>query len=92
MFGHGSQHKLCAFNISDRSDTRHTWASLLIQNGVPKGMVKEMGGWESDSMVERYAHLAPEHLARHAAVIDELLRPGGEPAPLQQIKPATKRS
>ena len=54
-------------------DTRHTWASLLIQNGVPKGMIKEMGGWKSDSMVERYAHLAPEHLARHAAVLDEIL-------------------
>jgi integrase len=53
-------------------DTRHTWASLLIQNGVPKGMIKEMGGWKSDSMVERYAHLAPEHLARHAAVLDEI--------------------
>jgi len=54
-------------------DTRHTWASLLIQNGVPKGMIKEMGGWKSDSMVERYAHLAPEHLARHAEVLDALL-------------------
>ena len=38
------------------------------------------------------AHLAPEHLARHAAVIDDLLRPGGEPASLQQIKPATRRN
>ena len=67
-------------------DTRHTWASLLIQNGVPKGMIKEMGGWKSDSMVERYAHLAPEHLARHAAVIDELLRKDVEPTPLQPVK------
>lgn len=54
-------------------DTRHTWASLLIQNGVPKGMIKEMGGWQTEKMVERYAHLAPEHLAPHAAVIDEVL-------------------
>ena len=67
-------------------DTRHTSASLLIQNGVPKGMIKEMGGWKSDSMVERYAHLAPEHLARLAAVLDELLRPGGERAPLVVAK------
>jgi hypothetical protein len=54
-------------------DTRHTWASLLIQNGVPKGMIKEMGGWKSVSVVERYAHLASKHLARHAAVLDALL-------------------
>lgn len=67
-------------------DTRHTWASLLIQNGVPKGMIKEMGGWKSDSMVERYAHLAPQHLTRHAAVIDDLLRPRSERAPLAVAK------
>ena len=45
-------------------------------------MIKEMGGWKSDSMVERYAHLAPEHLAKHAAVIDELLRSVGERQPV----------
>jgi integrase len=58
-------------------DTRHTWASLLIQNGVPKGMIKELGGWKSDSMVERYAHLAPEHLANYAGVLDPLLGESG---------------
>jgi integrase len=62
-------------------DTRHTWASLLIQNGVPKGMIKEMGGWKSDSMVERYAHLAPEHLARHAAVLDQIFTVPHDSAP-----------
>ena len=53
-------------------------------------MIKEMGGWKSDSMVERYAHLAPEHLARHAAVIDELLRKDVEPTPLQSVKPVKR--
>jgi len=62
-----------------------TGVSLLIQNGVPMGMINEMGGWKSDSMVERYAHLAPEHLARHAAVIDEVLGPGGV-APVRVVK------
>jgi integrase len=56
-------------------DVRHTWASLLIQNGVPKAMIKELGGWKSEKMVERYAHLATEHLAPYAAVIDQLLIP-----------------
>jgi integrase len=68
----------------------HTWASLLIQNGVPKGMIKVMGGWKSDSMVERYAHLTPENLARHAAVIDDLLKPGGEGVARQQITTAKR--
>jgi hypothetical protein len=43
-------------------------------------MIKEKGGWKSDSVVERCAHLAPEHLARHAAVIDDVPGPGGAAA------------
>ena len=29
-------------------------------------MLKELGGWETLEMVNRYAHLAPEHLKSHA--------------------------
>ena len=43
-------------------DLRHTWASWLIQSGVPLSVLQEMGGWESIEMVRRYAHLAPNHL------------------------------
>jgi hypothetical protein len=53
-------------------------------------MIKVMGGWKSDSMVERYAHLTPENLARHAAVIDDLLKPGGEGVARQQITTAKR--
>lgn len=49
-------------------------------------MIKEMGRGTSDSMVERFAHLAPEHLARHAAVIDDWLRTGGHGQPLVVAK------
>lgn len=42
-------------------DLRHTWASWLIQSGVPLSVLQEMGGWESIEMVRRYAHLAPNH-------------------------------
>ncbi len=28
-------------------DLRHTWASWLIQSGVPLSVLQEMGGWES---------------------------------------------
>ncbi len=51
-------------------DLRHTWASWLVQAGVPLAALQEMGGWESISMVQRYAHLAPEHLHGHAALLD----------------------
>lgn len=49
-------------------DLRHTWASWLIQSGVPLSVLQEMGGWESIEMVRRYAHLAPNHLTEHAPI------------------------
>lgn len=51
-------------------DLRHTWASWLIQAGVPLSVLQEMGGWESIEMVRRYAHMAPNHLSEHAKHID----------------------
>ncbi|MDK9585830.1 tyrosine-type recombinase/integrase [Lelliottia wanjuensis] len=53
-------------------DLRHTWASWLIQYGVPLSVLQEMGGWESIEMVRRYAHLAPNHLTEHARKIDAI--------------------
>jgi len=47
-------------------DLRHTWASWAVMNGTPVYIVQELGGWESPEMVRRYAHLAPEHLAKYA--------------------------
>lgn len=50
-------------------DLRHTWASWLAQSGVPLRTLQEMGGWKSVEMVQRYAHLSPEHLHEHAKVL-----------------------
>ena len=60
-------------------DLRHTWASWLIQSGVPLSVLQEMGGWESREMVRRYAHLAPNHLTEHARKIDDIF---GDNVPL----------
>lgn len=54
-------------------DLRHTWASWLIQHGMPLYDLQEMGGWKTEKMVRRYAHLAPANMARHTAVIDDVL-------------------
>ena len=53
-------------------DLRHTWASWHVQAGTPLNVLQEMGGWESASMVRRYAHLAADHLAAYA---ERLARP-----------------
>lgn len=44
-------------------DLRHTWASWAVQNGVTLQELMQLGGWASYSMVLRYSHLAPDHLA-----------------------------
>lgn len=54
-------------------DLRHTWASWLVQQGVPLYALQEMGGWKSGAMVRRYAHFAPAQNLAHAQIIDDLL-------------------
>lgn len=58
-------------------DLRHTWASWLVQSGVPLSALQEMGGWESIEMVRRYAHLSPVHLTQHAKQIDGIFAKNG---------------
>ena len=47
-------------------DLRHTWASWHAMAGTPSSELQELGGWQTAAMVERYAHLSPEHLAKAA--------------------------
>ncbi len=56
-------------------DNRHTWASVLIQHGVPINELQEMGGWHSTAMVQRYAHLSPYKLADNAKIVDRFMEP-----------------
>jgi len=53
-------------------DLRHTWASWHVQAGTPLNVLQELGGWSDHSMVLRYAHLAPEHLAEYVSNISDL--------------------
>ncbi|MBW8077952.1 MAG: tyrosine-type recombinase/integrase [Gallionella sp.] len=53
-------------------DLRHTWATWLRQLGTPTYELQRMGGWKTAAMVERYAHVAPDHLAQSAARLDTI--------------------
>lgn len=53
-------------------DLRHIWASWHVQNGTPIHVLQELGGWSDIHMVQRYAHLAPEHLSAYAGNISGL--------------------
>jgi site-specific recombinase XerD len=57
---------------------RHSFASRLVMAGVDLLTVQKLGGWRTLSMVQRYGHLAPDHL--RAAV--ERLVSSGDPAQL----------
>lgn len=67
-------------------DLRHTWASWHVQGGTPLNVLQELGGWASYSMVQRYAHLAADHLAPWA---DRLANRGTNPSqPQTDQRPA----
>ena len=51
-------------------DLRHTFASWHRQAGTPTHELQRLGGWKTGSMVERYAHVAPEALQHAASRLD----------------------
>src|SRR5262249_26105795 len=61
-------------------DTRHTWASWMIQSGATERELMELGGWKDGTMVRRYAHLAPSQLVTAARGIDRVMEQLGHSA------------
>ena len=59
-------------------DLRHNWASWHMQNGTPPHVLQELSGWETPSMVRRYAHLAADHLTAYAGKVE--LKTGTNPS------------
>ena len=53
-------------------DTRHTFATRLVQEGVDLYAVQKLGRWKSISMVERYAHHCPESLRPGVEALDRI--------------------
>jgi len=51
-------------------DLRHTWASWHRQAGTSTDELKDLGGWKSRVMVDRYAKFDTEHLAVAASRIE----------------------
>jgi integrase len=53
-------------------DLRHTWASWHRQAGTSTDELKDLGGWKSRVMVDRYAKFATENLSVAAARIESV--------------------
>lgn len=54
-------------------DMRHTWATMLTQQGVPDAVLMVLGSWKTAKMVKRYAHHNVDSVRPHAAVADAVL-------------------
>lgn len=54
-------------------DLRHTFATWHREAGTPTHELQRLGGWKTQSMVERYAHVAPEGLQFAASRLDNLV-------------------
>lgn len=48
---------------------RHTFATWHRQQKTPLHVLQDLGGWKSEEMVKRYAHLGVDHLAEYASNI-----------------------
>lgn len=66
-------------------DLRHTFAAWAVQSGVTLMELMQLGGWKTYSSVLRYAHLAPDHLAKAA---DRVARSGHSRKPVKRQKRA----
>jgi integrase len=53
-------------------DCRHTFASRLAMAEVDLYAIQRAGGWKTQVMVQRYAHLSPNHIR---AAVERLVRP-----------------
>ena len=59
----------CGINDFTFHDLRHTWASWHVQRGTPLFTLKELGGWETLEMVQKYAHLNAGHLSQFSNAV-----------------------
>lgn len=57
-------------------DLRHTFATWHREAGTPTHELQRLGGWKTQSMVERYAHVAPDGLQFAAGRLDQLMPRG----------------
>ncbi len=56
-------------------DLRHTFASWMVQAGVPIYTVSELLGHSAVEVTRKYAHLAPDNALQAVSVLDERITP-----------------
>ena len=80
--------KRCGIRDFRWHDLRHTWASWLRQQDVPTWVLQELGGWKSEAMVRRYAHMSVKHLQPYADQLNFSVTPADSAKPLESLEAA----
>lgn len=71
-------------------DLRHTFAAWAVQSGVTLMELMQLGGWKTYSSVLRYAHLAPDHLAKASELVARSGHSGRRASPRGTLKKPRK--
>jgi integrase len=79
--------KRCGIRDFRWHDLRHTWANWLRQQDVPTWVLQELGGWKSEAMLRRYAHLSVRHLQPYADQLNFRVTPGDSAKPRETQDP-----
>jgi integrase len=66
---------------------RHAMASLALNSGVPRDVVKRMGNWKTDRMVNRYAHRSDQHVRDAEERLAEVLHISSQPQQKAETDP-----
>ena len=59
-------------------DLRHTAASQMYMSGLDIKFIKEIGGWKTLQMVDRYSHISTEHKRVSMLIFESYLHPAIE--------------
>ncbi len=59
-------------------DLRHTAASQMYMSGLDIKFIKEIGGWKTLQMVDRYSHISTEHKRVSMLIFESHLHPAIE--------------
>jgi integrase len=84
--------KACGIKDFRWHDLRHTWATWLRQCDVPTWVLQELGGWKSESMVRRYAHMSVKHLQPYADQLNFPVKAAEPPRLLEDRQVASHKN
>ena len=93
-FRGGWEHALRAAKIENFRfhDLRHTAASWMIQSGRSLREVREILGYTTLAMTQRYAHIGPKHLRTAITALDGILPEPGRNVGATELAPQNRET